>query len=154
MLIYVQILVLKFKILDHRLKFKLLNQGLVMKEQDFEHIQVHLKLKAFEDSHEGHVNIRSLWILSFSEGRSLLDFDTTICLLLTTCINKQMNSRTKRMKQVIPIEAKKIRMTTQRHYSNQVTFQRLGVSFSWTQSYALTRLACLSDFLLYKELNA
>jgi len=116
---------------DHRLKFEVLNQVLVLKEQDSEHIQEHLQLmrswrfgSAFEgqkhmkdwrlwrypDS-KGHVNIRRLWlVLSSSKWRSLLDSDGTVCLLLTTCPNTQRTSRIIGMKQIILVEAKEIQI--------------------------------------------
>ena len=148
-----------------------------MREKDSEHIQEHLKhmrnwrfrsyseevktLKvksiwriedpeSFSDS-KGNITIRRLWhVLASYEGRSLSVSDSTICPLLTMCKNKQWNSRTKWMKQITPIEAKWFQMTTQRHYLNQVTFQRLGSIFSGTQSlFQLIKLDCISLFQLW-----
>ena len=116
---------------DYKIKFIFQNQGLVLKEQDSEHIQEHLQLmrswrfgSAFEgqkhmkdwrlwrypDS-KGHASIRRLWlVLSSSKWRSLLDSDGTVCLLLTTCPNTQRTSRIIGMKQIILVEAKEIQI--------------------------------------------
>ena len=103
---------------EHIIKFKLLNQVLVLKEQDSKHTLEHLNFErswrtvpdseeyqtlkdsdSADSDSEGHVSIRILWqVFSSFEGRSLSDSNSMVCLRLTTWINKQRTSMTVVMK--------------------------------------------------------
>lgn len=119
------------RVWDHIIKFQMWNQFLVMKEQGYEHILKHLiQVKSWRTiSNSEYVktlkklsvwrlldNIISFWlILLYSNGRSLWDSGSMDFLLLIAWINKEINSRIKGMKHIIPIEIKEFQTTFQRH---------------------------------------
>jgi len=110
MLIYVQVLVLKFKILDYRLKFKLLNQVLVLKKQDFEHIQDHLKLMRKWRLGSNSEKVKTPKIRRLYRGKAFEDSHNL--KVTSTSETADWFCPLQKMKQVIPIEAIFFRMTT------------------------------------------